>query len=317
LIVVPATVVLSDAETFLNQADWELRRDAEVEIAFEGGGGFVEPWALAAICAFAFACARHDMAIQLTNLEGAAEPMRMGIAKFLREGNGEEDEVEPAGRYIPLRQIQGTNDLRLLFADVVPLLHLDAAPEQAQAVQYSVSEMVRNVLEHSQSPDGAVAAAELYPASETRQAHVSIGIADCGSGIRRSLSRNFPDIQSDRDAVLTALKPGTSGATRGIYGTADNAGAGLFFTRRLATTADGQFGLLSGDAFLRASPADGDAPDEQLARDIPRYPGTVVAVEIGIEEPFEWAEFLTETREAFVEMASRSAKQAARRARFE
>ena len=115
-----------------------------------------------------------------------------------------------AGRYIPLRQIRGTNDLRLLFADIVPLLHLDGAPEQAQAVQYSVSEMVRNVLEHSQSPDGAVAAAELYQATDWRQAHVSIGIADCGSGIRRSLSRNFPEIESDRDAVLTAVKPGTT-----------------------------------------------------------------------------------------------------------
>jgi hypothetical protein len=317
LIVLPATVVLSQAEAFLSQADWELRRDAEVEIRFEGGGGVIEPWALAAICAFVLACARHDMTIRLTGLEDASEPLRMGIAKFLSKGDGEDAKIEPAGRYIPLRQIKGTNDLRLLFADVVPLLHLDGAPQQAQAVQYSVSEMVRNVLEHSRSPDGAVAAAELYQATETRQAHVSIGIADCGSGIRRSLSRNFPEIGSDLDAVLTAMQPGTSGAARGYYGTTDNAGAGLFFTRRLATTANGQFGLMSGDAFLRASPADGDANDEDLARGIPHYPGTVVAVEVAVDEPFQWAEFLTETREAFVEMASRSAKHAASRARFE
>lgn len=221
------------------------------------------------------------------------------------------------GRYIPLRQIRGTADLRLLFADIVPLLHLDATPEQAQAVQYSVSEMVRNVLEHAASPDGGVAAAELYPASGERQARVSIGIADCGAGIRRSLSRNFPKIASDREAVLTAVKPGTTGAVRSYYGTTDNAGAGLFFTRRLATTADGQFGLLSGDVFLRSTRADGDVPDDELAQEIPRFPGTVVAVEIGVDEPFEWAEFLAATREAFAAMASRSAKQAARRARFE
>jgi hypothetical protein len=131
------------------------------------------------------------------------------------------------------------------------------------------------------------------------------------------LSRNFPELSSDRDALLTALKPGTSGAVRGYYGTTDNAGAGLFFTRRLATTANGQFGLMSGDTFFRSSPEDDVRSDEDRALVVPRYPGTVVAVEIGVDEPFEWAEFLTETREAFVEMASRSAKQAAQRARFE
>jgi hypothetical protein len=315
VIVVSATVVLSDAERFLKENYWQLDRDAKVDIRFEAGAGNVEPWALAALAAYALACDRHDMTIRVEGLDDATEPLRMGIAKFFHAG--EDPEVEATGRYIPLKRIKGTADLSMLAADVVPLLHLDGAPEQAQAVQYSVSEMVRNVLEHSRSPDGAVAAAELYPASGGRQAHVSIGIADCGAGIRRSLSLNFPDLASDREALLTALKPGTSGATRGIYGTTDNAGAGLFFTRRLATTADGQFGLLSGDALLRSSPADGDASDDELARDIPRYPGTVVAVEIGVDEPFEWAEFLAETREAFVEMASRSAKQAARRARFE
>jgi hypothetical protein len=316
VIAVPGSVVLSQAEVFLNQTDWLLQRDAEVAIRFEGDDGNVEPWALCALCAYALACKRHDMTIQVEGLAGATAPLRMGVAKFF--GAGEDAEVEAAGRYIPLRQIKGTNDLRLFFADVVPLLHLDGAPEQAQAVQYSVSEMVRNVLEHAASPDGAVAAAELYPASEGRQAHVSIGIADCGAGLLRTLSRNFPEIGSDREALLTAIKPGTTGAMRSsYYGTTDNAGAGLFITRRLAITANGQFGLASGEAFLCAAPADGDASDDELARDIPRFPGTVVAVEIGIDEPFEWAEFLTSAREAFVAMASRSAKQASRRARFE
>ena len=43
-----------------------------------------------------------------------------------------------------------------------------------------------------------------------------------------------------------------SGAVKSYYGTSDNAGAGLFYTRRLAATARGQFALISGDAFLYA-----------------------------------------------------------------
>jgi hypothetical protein len=315
MITVPTTVVLLQPEEFLLGAEWKLQRDVQVTVRFEGGQGEIEPWALAALSAFALACRRHDMSIEVTGLDNASEPLRMGVAKFF--GLGEDAEVEPAGRYIPLRQIKGTNDLGLLFADIVPLLHLDDRPEQAQAVQYTVSEMVRNVLEHSRSPEGAVVAAELYPASGERQARVSIGIADCGAGIWRSLSRNFPEVTSDREALLIAMRPGTTGAVASYYGTSDNAGAGLFYTRRLATTADGHFGLMSGDALLRSSPADEGRADEELVRDVSIYPGTVVAVEIGIEEPFEWAAFLQETGDAFVAMATRSAKRAAHRARFE
>ena len=94
--------------------------------------------------------------------------------------------------------------------------------------------MVRNVLEHSRSEDGAVLAAEHYPADDDRQARVNIGIADCGLGIRLSLSRNFR-LESDSEALLTAIKPGTTGALKSTYGgPSDNAGAGLFYTRRLA-----------------------------------------------------------------------------------
>jgi hypothetical protein len=316
LIEVPGTVVLSSAEEFLRGADWKLERDASAGVDFAGGDGDVEPWALAAIGAYALASSRYDMTIEAGGLDGAVEPLRMGIAKFF--ALGEDAEVEATGRYIPLRQVKGTNDLGLLFADIVPLLHLDDRPEQAQAVQYSVSEMVRNVLEHSRSPEGAVVAAELYPRTDDRQAHVSIGIADCGAGIWRSLSANFPELDSDRDAVLTAVKPGTTGATRSeYYGTTDNAGAGLFYTRRLASTADGQFALLSGEAFLRSAPGDRERSDDELLVAVPSYPGTVVAVEIGVEEPFEWAEFLRSTGDAFAAMASRPARRAARSARFE
>jgi len=315
LIEVPGTVVLSAAEEFLRGAEWTLERDACTKVRFAGGDAHVEPWALAALGAYALASSRYDMTIEASGLDSAPEPLRMGIAKFF--ALGDDAEVEAAGRYIPLRQIKGTNDLGLLFADIVPLLHLDDRPEQAQAVQYSVSEMVRNVLEHSRSPEGAVVAAELYQRTDDRQASVSIGIADCGAGIWRSLSRNFPNLASDRDAVLTAVKPGTTGAVKTYYGTTDNAGAGLFYTRRLATTANGQFGLVSGEAFLRTAPGDEELSDEELLAEIPRYPGTVVAVEIGIEEPFEWAEFLRSTGDAFAAMASRSARRAAGRARFE
>jgi hypothetical protein len=83
MIVVPPRVVLSQAEEFLGQADWTLRRDAEVEIRFESAEDVVQPWALAAICSWALACARHDMTLHVTGLDEAQAVLRMGGAKFL------------------------------------------------------------------------------------------------------------------------------------------------------------------------------------------------------------------------------------------
>ena len=120
----------------------------------------------------------------------------MGLGAFLKVAE-DWSEVETAGRYIPLKRIRGIGDLGLLFADIVPLLHLGDVRSRLQAVQYSVSEMVRNVLEHSRSDDGAVVSAALYPATGERQAHVSIGIADCGIGIRAGLGANFPRLVDD------------------------------------------------------------------------------------------------------------------------
>jgi hypothetical protein len=54
-----------------------------------------------------------------------------------------------------------------------------------------------------------------------------------------------------------------------------------------------------------------------MVREIPVYPGTVVAIEIGIEARFDMAEFLADAGEAFTLMASRASKRASRAARFE
>jgi hypothetical protein len=79
---------------------------------------------------------------------------------------------------------------------------------------------------------------------------------------------------------------------KGLYGTPENAGAGLFITRSIAKGTGGYFLLTSGNAVYRLRRTDN--PDEQInlyfeAFDEPRYDiwelpskwqGTTVAVEI-------------------------------------
>jgi hypothetical protein len=62
---------------------------------------------------------------------------------------------------------------------------------------------------------------------------VSLGIADTGRGVLTSLRGKY-QLTSSADAVLKAMEPGVSGAVQGMYGSSDNAGAGLFVTRRLS-----------------------------------------------------------------------------------
>jgi hypothetical protein len=316
VIFVPSRVVLSEATTFLTEKDWVLQQDARVEIGFEGGDGHVEPWALTALCAYALACKRHDMTIAIEGVDGAAGPLRMGVMRFMepRPGRLNDPELEPAGRYIPLRWVLTSQNLALLFADVVPLLHLADAPEQAKAIQYCVSEMVRNVLEHSRSDDGAIVAAERYPEDADGPSRVSIAVADGGIGIRRSMERNY-EVSTDAESILTAVKPGTTGAVPGLYGTTENAGAGLFFTRRMARTTGGRFAVISGDALFLSPPVANGEDDEALLATISPFPGTVIAIEVGTETRFDLTEFLADAGEAFYARSERASRRSGR-ARF-
>ncbi len=119
------------------------------------------------------------------------------------------------------------------------------------AVQYCVSELIRNVLEHSGSPEGAFVFAQRYLGDSQR---VSIAVADCGSGIASHLAHSYPEARYNHKVALQlAMKPGVTGARQsGMYGGAtDNAGAGLFFTRAIAKATGGYFALVTGSGVFR------------------------------------------------------------------
>jgi hypothetical protein len=316
VIAVPNGVSLSDAPQFLQSVSWDVTPDTGVNVSFEAGTGRIEPWVFAGIAAYALQANRWDMTVSTNGVADCAEAARSGLVRFteLRGGPVDNPDVEPAGRYIPLRWVSTSKDLALVFADIVPLLHLADAPEQAKAIQYCVSEMVRNVMEHSRSDDGAIVAAERYSEADEGPATVSIAVADAGIGIRRSIERNY-EVATDAEAILTAVKFGTTGAVRGRYGATDNAGAGLFFTSRMARTTGGHFAVLSGEALLVAPPDADGRSDEELLTTVAPYPGTVIAIEVGTGVRFDLSDFLADTREAFDARSDRASRRSSR-ARF-
>jgi anti-sigma regulatory factor (Ser/Thr protein kinase) len=204
-------------------------------------------------------------------------------------------EHEEAGRFLPVSQVITRGQVSGVIGDISALLHLEDDPESLAAVQYCVSELLRNVLEHSGSLDGAFVCAHRYTGEPTPR--VTIAVADCGRGIASHLGRVHPEASSDDMVALgLAMRPGITGALRGPYGTSENAGAGLFITRCIAKGTGGYFLLISGGAAYRLRRARSDEDQITLYVDpfdedrhdrwslSSPWQGTVVAVEIRTDQ---------------------------------
>jgi anti-sigma regulatory factor (Ser/Thr protein kinase) len=157
-------------------------------------------------------------------------------------------EHEEAGRFMPVTQVTNSSEVRGVMGNVSALLHLDGKKDALLAVQYCASELIRNVIEHSGSKEGAFVSAQRYK----KPNRVTIAVADCGFGIADHLAANYPEARDDNaKALQLAMTPGITGAVAGTYGSPDNAGAGLFITRAMAKVTGGYFFLASGSAAYR------------------------------------------------------------------
>lgn len=228
--------------------------------------------------------------------------IRMGLFKYLGiDAEKEIQEHEESGRFIPLTQIRDNDELKKAIINLVPLLH--APPAVADPIKYVFSEMVRNALEHSKSATGAIVCAQYYRESK----RIAIGIADSGIGIFESMN-DFHQVHNDESAINIALQPGITGTTSRVGGNEFNAGAGLFFTKSIATLSRNRFFLYSGESMFRLmltrkryTPElhTNPARDPHSFVKAPRWPGTVVGIDLNIEQGVEFSELLEQIRKAY------------------
>lgn len=220
---------------------------------------------------------------------------RMGLFDFLGiPPDMEIEQHEQAGRFVPLTQIKTSDELTEFLQELQPLLHLQ--PEDVEPIRYSISELVRNVLEHSASEEGAIVCAQYFPNKKM----IRIGIVDTGLGIRRTISDSYA-VQDDLSALRLALTPGITGTTNRPGGSEQNAGAGLFFIKTIAYVNRDPFVIYSGNAMykllkrtsshivLRANPLDDRHSKES---NLPHWQGVVAGIDIGLEKTKEFTELL-------------------------
>lgn len=245
---------------------------------------------------------------------------RMGLFKILKiPSDMIVTEHESAGRFIPLTQIKSSTELTKFITEMVPLLHL--SPKPAESIRHIITELVRNVLEHSGSEHGAILCAQYYKKSNV----IRIGIVDTGCGIRKTITFSHR-ADSDLQAIQLALMPGITGTTRREGGTETNAGAGLFLIKSIASVNRDHFMVYSGMGMykllthkqdskvkLHADPfADKHSKEEAL----PFWQGTAVGIDITLNQTQELSFLLDLVWQTYKQAIKERKKAKYKKARF-
>ena len=247
---------------------------------------------------------------------------RMKLFEFMGINPGVKEivEHEPAGRFIPLTQVKNSNDLDYFLKDLVPLLHFDNDPKHVKSIQHIFSELIRNVLEHSRSSDGAVVCAQYFKKTNK----ISIGVADMGIGLQKSLSQSYP-VKDSIEAINLALTPGVTGTTSKPGGTAQNAGFGLFLIKSIAYTGGNFFNIMSGDKMYKllqkkksSFKLSGDPfKDRHSIISIPFWTGVAVGVDISLEKTTEFSSLLDNIHDFYSKEVRGQKKARYKRPKFE
>ncbi|MFH1073312.1 MAG: ATP-binding protein [Nanoarchaeota archaeon] len=318
-IYLPNSAFLGNIDPFLKKID--LSDQNNLKITANKQWISIHPMVLCMVAALGLNVQPENIICEKLEAKSKHYLQRMGLLKLLNITAGISIvEHEPAGRFIPLTIITNSQELTRFITEIIPLLHLD--PEHADPIKYVVSELVRNVLEHAESTQGAIVSAQYYKKSNT----IRIGIADSGIGIKKSINNAYP-AKTHLEAIRLALMPGITGTTQRIGGTESNAGAGLFFIKSIAQINREFFMIYSGNAMyklLKSRPElkhmtlHGDPFQDRHSKgeEYPYWHGTVVGIDISLGKTKEFSVLLDLIREAYIKTIKERKKEKFRKPRF-
>jgi hypothetical protein len=204
-----------------------------------------------------FRLARPETKRRAINFRHLSYPAYVGFFQYFGLEYGQAPAEAPGSNtYIPITQVD-VGQLRAKAAEkflpVGELIEEDARQlarvltqlsqgEVIDTLTYSIREIVRNVIEHSESPSYTIVA-QYWPAKNCAE----LAVSDVGCGILKSLKQNPKlEVESDLDALKLSLLPGISSKAWRRRNSSDawaNSGYGLFMTQRLCSL-DGEFTLL-------------------------------------------------------------------------
>lgn len=172
--------------------------------------------------------------------------IQSGFLELLGEGKYP-TQSDHTDRIVKLTRISTASEIPAFAASVMSILRIEDE-ELAGAVQYSLIELLRNVVQHAESHGGGVAMAHYYPTTGL----VEVCVADMGLGIKATINEAYPEIDTDLRALKLATLPHVSRTFRpgGYTRMSDNAGLGLFFIKQITSLSGGSFFLGSNRALV-------------------------------------------------------------------
>ncbi len=266
--------------SWLQTWEWRTRLSRETDrlVLDFTNTRFIEPWALALHTAYALKV-KHDKGISVCASLSPTNPSNvyigeMGLEYVLDTGTSTRD-WDASFQNTGLHVLHTHTDVSR-FVQSAANLGLGQTNETMDALKYGMAELGRNVIQHSSSPTGGVAIAQLFP---DRRA-IQISIADAGMGVLRSLRRTYPELRNDLESLKLAVLPHVSGAFRnGMYSASENAGLGLFFAKEICWRAGGSFWMASHNALLGVVGRE-DVSMNRVYRDISEWHGTSVTMDL-------------------------------------
>lgn len=283
----------------------DLSDSSHLEIVTTSNWMNIHPACISFVAALAAEVGRENTTI-ITDIPRAAMYLdRMGLYAFSNNAcSVSYTQHEETGRFIPVTQIKTNSEQSKLITELHPILHL--TPEKSETIKYVLGELIRNVIEHSMSKNGAFVTVQYVAAKDK----LSIGICDTGVGLRASLERYHMPVD-DMDAIRLALMPGVSGTTTRDGGTGDNAGAGLYIVKSIVKITRNYFVIYSGDSAykmhkydkrVKFGPRLNDNPfaDKHSSYDdLPSFGGTLIGLDITLADTTQFSEILEKIKVSY------------------
>lgn len=280
----PERLIIGRPEQFLSPISSESRFHLDLDSL-----DVTELWVLVALCALSRKERPDELRCDVYH-RGKSAAGRFAYAlgfDAARDGDPPPKKVD-ASRTVSIHRVAyGQSAERSANALALLAIPDDREEDSRKAFTYVLEELLRNVLQHSGDPLGAVVGAQRMDSNRGGYARptIQLAVADTGKGVLASL-RRMHSVSDPLQALEMSLRPHISGTfPEGQRGGADNAGLGLFFTSEMAKLTAGRFLLASRGAalFLEGNEHDNTHKLSALSPRETGFPGTLAVFELPLE----------------------------------
>jgi anti-sigma regulatory factor (Ser/Thr protein kinase) len=193
-ITVPENIVDKGLNNFFQGWHWLNNPTAPINVNFQGCN-FIAPYGATLFATYILwlkEIKRHKVKLLYKKTSSAGNSLlQCGFFELLGENNSSPTEARD-DRTVKLTRIQTNSEIPIFASSVMNILNIEDE-ELAGAVKYSLIELLRNVVQHSQSKVGGIAMAQYYPTTGL----VEVCVADTGVGIKATINEAYPEIDNN------------------------------------------------------------------------------------------------------------------------